>query len=119
MSSNKKTIPQLGIAVTLSLIVLAIPRPEGSRFEITGDPEKKLMRETHGIFRLPEQGEKTKRVDGKKKVIYELQALAQGNPDASAAWLGAKVDPMGLSGVNVDYVGYRFPLPAPTAAWAP
>ena len=104
MSPNKKTILQLAIAVTLSLIVLSIPRPEGSRFEITGDPEKKLMRETHGIFRLPEQGEKTKLVDGKKKVIYELQALAPGNPDASAAWLTAKAGQMGLTAARVDYV---------------
>ena len=67
MSPNKKTILQLGIAAALSLIILAIPRPEGSRFEIAGDPEKKLLAEAQGIFRLPEQGEKRNWSTAKKR----------------------------------------------------
>ena len=104
MSPNKKTILQLAIAVSLSLIVLAIPRPEGSRFEIAGDPEKTLLREAHGTFQLSEQGEKTQPVEGKKKATYELQATAPGSPEATAAWLASKARQLGLPMISVDYV---------------
>ena len=37
-------------------------------------------------------------------MIYELQAIAPGSPEATASWLKAKANRMGLSSVSVDYV---------------
>ncbi len=104
MSPPKKTMLLLSIAVAISLIVLIIPRPEGSRFEISGDPEKKLLAEVQGVFSIPPQGEKTQLVDGKKKVIYELQAVSPGSPEATAAWLTAKAGRLAPARIGVEYV---------------
>ena len=43
MSLLKNRFVQLILAVLLAVGVLLIPRPEGTRFQILGDPDQKVL----------------------------------------------------------------------------
>ena len=48
---------QLGIALVAASLVMLIPRPEGKRFGISGDGEKRLLAGAQGVFRLSTQAD--------------------------------------------------------------
>jgi sodium-dependent dicarboxylate transporter 2/3/5 len=45
---------QIGVAILLGLLVNALPRPEGTVFEISHDPERRLAAENAGAFTVAE-----------------------------------------------------------------
>ena len=87
----------LGLAVLLGVVVLALPRPEGTRFRITGDPDKALLAHLEGVFR-PLSGEE--RADEG----YLVEAVSPGSENATAAFLVRQSAEAGLSEVKVEYV---------------
>jgi len=59
MSLKSKWI-QLGIAFALGVIVLLLPRPEGTKFKITGDMDQKFLQQISQHFTLiSEEKDKT------------------------------------------------------------
>ena len=40
----------LGVAIILGILVLALPRPEGTRFRISGDADQRLLSEIKNNF---------------------------------------------------------------------
>jgi len=87
----------LGLAVLLGLVVLALPRPEGTRFKITGDPDKLLLEHLEGAFR-PVSGE-DRPAEG-----YLVEAVSPGSENATGAFLARRAAEAGLPEVNVEYV---------------
>jgi sodium-dependent dicarboxylate transporter 2/3/5 len=87
----------LGLAVLLGAIVLALPRPEGTRFRIVGDPNKALLTHVGDAFRelsgemLPGKG-------------YLVEAIPNGGADATADFLAKRAAEEGLAEVTVEYV---------------
>jgi sodium-dependent dicarboxylate transporter 2/3/5 len=87
----------LGLAVLLGVVVLALPRPEGTRFKIIGDPDKALVEHLGGAFRPLSEEERT----GKG---YMVEAVSPGSENATGAFLVRRAAEAGLSEVKVDYV---------------
>ncbi|HIJ41931.1 MAG TPA: DASS family sodium-coupled anion symporter [Deltaproteobacteria bacterium] len=86
---------QLGLALALGAIVLMLPRPEGTRFKITGDAGQKLMPRIEQNFTLVSTG---------KDKSYVVEAKTPGSTDSTAAFLKEKVGSLPLKGVEVSYV---------------
>ncbi len=93
----KNKFLQLGIAVLLGLIVMLIPRPEGTKFEVTGDPEQRLAAALSADFTV-ETG------DGQKTNRYVLKAIAPGQPRSTAQHIAETAENLGLSDVQVGFV---------------
>jgi len=104
MTANKKMFFQLGIALVVASLFMLLPRPEGKRFEISGDREKRLLAAAQGVFRLSTQADAGEETGAKKKTSYEVEAEPSGPPEATAAWLTEKAADMGLENVVVTYV---------------
>ena len=49
---------QLMMALLLGALIMLIPRPEGKKFEVFGDPEKRLYHQVESRFDLVTAGEK-------------------------------------------------------------
>ena len=88
---------QLCIAVGIGLVVMLLPRPEGTKFEIIGDQDRTVLAQVEDDFELDDQ-------NVHRSAGYVLKARTPGSPEASAAWLKKEVDDLGLQGVSVDYV---------------
>ncbi|KIX15796.1 SLC13 family permease [Dethiosulfatarculus sandiegensis] len=95
--SWKNTTIQLAIAFILGLTVLLLPRPEGTRFEIIGDPQAKVLASMEGLFDLAPNG-------GKTKKGYLVDALKPDDPACTAQALADKAEELGLTDVKVEYV---------------
>lgn len=93
----KNKLVQLCIALGLGLIVMLIPRPEGTKFEIIGDPEKRILTQVGGDFVVDDNG-------GQKTKGYVLRALNPGQPQATAKHLDEEAARQGLTDVRVGYV---------------
>jgi sodium-dependent dicarboxylate transporter 2/3/5 len=93
----RNKLVQLGIAVVLGLAVMMVPRPEGTRFEILGDPDRVLLAAVTERF-----GRDTEYIQ--KTSGYVLIAHEPGHPEATAAWLQATAERLDLKAVNVLYV---------------
>lgn len=57
---------QIGLAVLIGLAVFALPRPEGTSFDIVGDPERRLAEAVGSEFSV---------VDSAAADVYRLEAL--------------------------------------------
>ncbi|MCJ7808871.1 MAG: anion transporter, partial [Desulfobulbaceae bacterium] len=86
---------QLGLALALGAIVLMLPRPEGTRFKITGDAGQKLIPQIEQNFTLVSTG---------KDKSYVVEAKTPGSTDSTAAFLKEKVESLPLKGVEVSYI---------------
>ena len=86
---------QLIIAVALGSLVMLLPRPEGRKFEIYGDPEKKLFTRVENQFNLIQ-------TEGKNKKSYILEL----KPDSGIKAVGQELQKSaaGMEGVKVKYV---------------
>ena len=93
---NKYSI--LIIAVIIGAAVALLPRPEGTRFEIKGDPDRQVLAEVQNDFKLAVLDQEL------KNGTYMVDALNPGGPDATAAALQAAADKLALGGVQVEYV---------------
>jgi len=88
---------QLVLAIGIGLIVLALPRPEGTRFRIVGDVERRLLSHVSEDFSLATS-------DQKEKKGYLVEAKKPGSPNGTAKYLESKSAELKLQGVEVEYV---------------
>ena len=93
----KNKLVQLAIALGLAIVVMLIPRPEGSRFEIVGDPQGAILKQVGGDFVADDNG-------GQKTDGYVVRALAPGQAGATAQRLISEAERLGLADVRVNYV---------------
>ena len=85
---------QICLAFTLGVIVLLLPRPEGTKFEITGDDSQALFQNVSQHFTLV-SAEKGK---------YIVEAKNPGSPESTAAFLRERAGESRKAGLQVDYV---------------
>ena len=70
---------QLCIAVTLGIVVVLLPRPEGTKFKITGDRDREFFQHVSRYFTLvPSEKENSE---------YTVEARNPGSQEATAAFL--------------------------------
>ena len=88
---------QLGFALALGIIVFFLPRPEGTKFKITGDQGRLLLQGVDQQFTLvPAAKEKAKE--------YIVEAIHPKSPECTAQFLRDKAAQLKIEGVQVDYV---------------
>ncbi len=92
----KNRIVQLLIAVALSIVVILLPRPEGTRYEITGDPEQKILQQVKGDFKLMEK-------EGPKSKGYFLEVIEPGKAGADGKALQKAAADLGLTKAEVAW----------------
>jgi len=88
---------QLLIAFAFGIVVLLLPRPEGTRFKITGDDNRILLKEIGRHFTLANPGSE----QGKG---YIVKAKESGTPTAKAVFLRDRAAESKMTGIRVDYV---------------
>lgn len=93
----KNTGVQLCMAIMLGIIVLLLPRPEGTKFKITGDNDRILSQQVNQYFSLIEP-------DKKDAGKYILEAKNPGNNESTANFLQKEISQLKESGIKVDYV---------------
>ena len=86
---------KLAMAVLLGIAVFLLPRPEGTKFKITGDATRLLAPDVSAYF--------TASAD-KETGTYIVTAKAPGTPEARVDYLAGRAEALGLSAVTVDYV---------------
>ena len=86
----------LVLAVLIGAVIFMLPRPEGTKFKVTGDTGRQLYENLRQHFDL---------VPGKtEQAPYILQAKEPGTPQGSKAFIDAKAAEMNLEKVEVDFV---------------
>lgn len=93
----KNKMVQLGMAVALGLVVMLLPRPEGTKYEVNGDPEKKIFAQVQDAFKLADT--ETQKTKG-----YFLESLAPGQPQANGARLVQVAADLDLKKAEIEYV---------------
>jgi sodium-dependent dicarboxylate transporter 2/3/5 len=93
----KNKLVQLCMALGIGLIVMLLPRPEGTTFEIIGDPDKKILTQVREHF----SGEADL---GQKNKGYIVRALNPGQPEATARYLEEAAGRAGLTDARVIFV---------------
>ncbi len=88
---------QLCFAFALGIIVLMLPRPEGTKFKITGDNNRLLYQNVNSYFTLA-AAEKT---DVKE---YVLESIHPEHPESTAKFLMDTAAQLKIKGVEIDYV---------------
>ena len=88
---------QLCFALALGIIVLLLPRPEGTKFKITGDDNRILFQNVNSYFTLA-SAEKT---DAKE---YVLESIQPERTESTAQFLRDTAAQLKMKGVEVDYV---------------
>ncbi|MBF0449953.1 MAG: DASS family sodium-coupled anion symporter [Candidatus Magnetomorum sp.] len=86
---------QLGIAIGLGLLIMALPRPEGTKFRIIGDTDKALYLSVINHFEMTGDIQKSP---------YIIQAKNPGDEYANAAYLKKQCEKLSLSSVDIEYV---------------
>ena len=93
----KSKLFQLCVALGLGLFVLLLPRPEGTRFKIKGDPEKRLHQAVEENFTLLSADDK------KKEYVVQVKDSFRDR-HAAARHLEEKAKADGLTEIQVGYV---------------
>ena len=88
---------QLCFALALGIIVLLLPRPEGTKFKITGDDNRLLFQNVNSYFTLA-SAEKT---DAK---IYVLESIQPERTESTAQFLRDTAAQLKMKGVEINYV---------------
>ncbi len=88
---------KLCIGLLLGMIVLVLPRPEGTKFKISGDQQQNLYSVVSGHFEL--SGE-----PNKKTKAYILEAKNPGSETGTGDFLKQQAAEMEAEGITVDYV---------------
>ena len=88
---------QLCLAFTLGIVVLLLPRPEGTKFQITGDDNQELFLHISQHFTIVSTGKKPGQG-------YIIEAKKPGSPEATAAFLRDKAAELKKTEIKVDYV---------------
>jgi sodium-dependent dicarboxylate transporter 2/3/5 len=93
----KNKLVQLCIAIGFGIIVMLLPRPEGTKFEVVGDPQKKILNSVRADFGLDE-------IAGQKTKGYVVRSLNPGQPGATAERLQQEAVRLKLTDAQVNYV---------------
>jgi solute carrier family 13 (sodium-dependent dicarboxylate transporter), member 2/3/5 len=88
---------QLGLAFALGVVVLLLPRPEGTKFKIIGDMDQKLLGQISDNFKLVS---KEKGKDGG----YIVEAKNPGTEESTAAFLEKTAEALNMPGIEIDYI---------------
>jgi len=88
---------QLCVALALGIVVLLLPRPEGTKFKITGDDNRLLFQNVNSYFTMASAEKK----DAKE---YILEAIQPDRPESTAQFLKDTADQLKMKGLEVDYV---------------
>jgi len=88
---------QLCLAFALGIVVLILPRPEGTKFQITGDDSQKFFSHISQHFTIVS----TEKKPGQG---YIVEAKKPGSPGATAAFINNKAAEMKKTEIKVDYV---------------
>jgi len=88
---------QLCLAFSLGIVVLLLPRPEGTKFKITGDINQKLLQQITEHFTLVSEGKD-------KSEGYTVEAKQPGTETSTAAYLKKTAGDLNLSGIEIDYI---------------
>ncbi len=88
---------QLCFAVALGIIVLLLPRPEGTKFKITGDDNRLLFQNVNSYFTLVP----AEKADAKE---YILEAVKPERPESTAQFLQDTAARLKIEEVEVDYI---------------
>jgi len=88
---------QLCFALALGIIVILLPRPEGTKFKIIGDEGRFVLQDVSQQFTLvPAENEQAKE--------YIVEAIHPKSPESTAQFLQDKAAQLKIEGVQVDYV---------------
>jgi sodium-dependent dicarboxylate transporter 2/3/5 len=93
----KSTWFQLCLAFALGIVVLLLPRPEGTKFKITGDPGQKFFQHIGQHFTLISK-------DKEAAADYVIEAKDPGSEKSKGNFLQAKAAELQMSGVEVSYI---------------
>lgn len=96
MSFRSKGV-QLCLAFALGIVVLLLPRPEGTKFRINGDDDRKFFQEISPYFELISDQDKANK-------SYVVESKNPGAGEATGTFLKEKAKELKLAGVQVDYV---------------
>ena len=87
---------QLCLAFALGVVVLLLPRPEGTRFKITGDDNRLLLQNIGQHFTLvPTETEQAK--------AYIVEATDPESPECTAQFLRDEAARLKTKDVRVDF----------------
>jgi len=88
---------QLCFALALGIIVLLLPRPEGTKFKITGDDNRLLFQKVNSYFTLaPAEKAGTKE--------YILESIQPEGTESTAQFLMDTAAQLKIKGVEINYV---------------
>ena len=87
------------LSLLFGIAVMLAPRPEGTRFKVSGDPDRALHRSVAASFSIV--GEKEGAAPSSS---YVLEANNPGTPQASARFLETSAGDLGLKRVEIGYV---------------
>ena len=88
---------QLCFAVALGIIIFLLPRPEGTKFKITGDQGRLVLQDVSQQFTLVSAAKEQAKE-------YIVEAINPKSPESTAQFLQDKAAQLRLEGVQVDYV---------------
>jgi len=88
---------KLCLAILLGVIVLILPRPEGTQFKISGDNNKALYVSVHESFQVISE---KKGKDGE----YVLEVKKPGTLKKPGKFLSQQIDLLSSEDISVDYV---------------
>jgi len=88
---------KLCVGILLGVIVMMLPRPEGTQFKISGDVQQTLSAAVGSYFQLSAE-------TSQKNGTYILAAKNPGTPEATGDFLKAQVENIGTESIKVDYV---------------
>ncbi|MEW5736172.1 MAG: DASS family sodium-coupled anion symporter [Thermodesulfobacteriota bacterium] len=87
----------IGMAVLLGIVVILIPRPEGTVFQVSGDPDAKLLSALSGQFTEVSR-------PGQPPGTYMMEVKQKGDPLGSVKALTAEAKNLSLDKASIDYV---------------
>ncbi len=87
---------QLCLAVAIGIVVFMLPRPEGTKFRISGDNDQKLISHLSEYFTFVSSE--------KNNSAYTIELKNPQSPEAPGAFLKNKAREIGMSEIQVDYV---------------
>ncbi|MCJ7773642.1 MAG: anion permease, partial [Desulfobacterales bacterium] len=88
---------QLGLAMLLGIVILLLPRPEGTMFDITGDPDKILFNEISQHFTVVDNGQQN-------NSTYRVKVIDPKGGHANSDALKKLAEDLKLTDIEITYV---------------
>jgi sodium-dependent dicarboxylate transporter 2/3/5 len=93
----KSTWFQLCLAFAVGIVVLLLPRPEGTKFKITGDPDRKFFQHIGQHFAMISE-------DRESAAEYVIEAKDPGSEKSTGTFLQEKAAELNIPAVEVGYI---------------